>query len=310
MNTLAGQDRALRLVAQVWLPVFAAGILAWWALMLLVPQARGHFVPEVLGAGALWAFFIPDFGLMLPATLFCWQKLRVDRPAARLVMWLVTGCMAYSALWSLGATLWAWQAPLGPLLMLPGAFICAVVAWTMQPVEDWFRVSQKASPWAHGARTVADAWLFTSAFLIVVPLVLRVFEDSYGIPRGSDALFWPCVALIVPLQALGLTGGLWLVAVGGGTPLPVDTAPNLVVSGPWAHIRNPMAATGIAQGVLLAIGLGSWVTLVYALIGGVFWHGFVRPIEEADLRRRFGASYERYHDAVPLWYPRLTPWRG
>ena len=37
---------------------------------------------------------------------------------------------------------------------------------------------------------------------------------------------------------------------------------------------------------------------------------FVRGYEEPALARQFGASYQRYRDAVPGWWPRLTPYPG
>jgi protein-S-isoprenylcysteine O-methyltransferase Ste14 len=305
--------RLARAGALAWMPTLVLGLVGWWAMMVWVPEARAHFLPPSQGDFALWAFVLADLFLVgLPTGYAASLVLRGDDEAiaqARWTAWLVTGALGYSALWSLGASLVAWSAPLGPMLMLACAFVQAVVAWTLQPVVQWFRVAEPASNGVRALRTVGDAVLFTGAFLGVVPLLLRLLEDTYGLPRFEPVPWVPVAVAIVVLNAFGLVSGLWFVKEGDGTPLPVDTAGTLVVSGPYAWIRNPMAAAGIAQGILLAVALGSWITLVYSLFGGMFWHVFVRPIEEEDLERRFGAPYRAYVAAVPLWRPRLGPWR-
>jgi hypothetical protein len=51
--------------------------------------------------------------------------------------------------------------------------------------------------------------------------------------------------------------------------------------------------------------LGSWIVVVYALLGSLVWNYVVRPHEEHDLEERFGAQYRAYRDAVRCWVPRL-----
>ena len=296
------------LAARYWLPALAIGLPAWWSMIGLWPASRAHFFVAGTPDAALAGFFVGDLLLIELPTLFAARQLRVDPGAARWTAWLVTGALAYVSLGCLGSTLLAWDAPLAPLLMLPCAFVQAVVAWTLQPRERWFRVAAPGTVWSRAAKTVGDAALFTGTFLLIVPALLRVLEDRYGLYRFDG---WPWLAAGIPALALaGLGAGLQMVRDGDGTPLPVDTARVLVVRGAYAHIRNPMAATGIAQGLLLAIAAGSPLLFAYALVGGLFWHTFVRPIEEEDLERRFGEPYERYRNAVPLWWPTLTPYRG
>jgi len=299
--------------ALVWMPTLAAGLVGWWGTLASVAWTRAHFLPPSSGDWALWAFGGADLCLVLLPTLYAFHLvLRGDEASveqARWTSWLVTGALGYSALWSLGASLVHWSAPLGPMLMLASAFAQAVMGWTLQPVDRWFREAEPASKGVRALRTVGDAVLFTGVFLGLVPVLLRLFEDTYGLPRVQGLPWEPIAVAIVLLNGFGLVAGLWFVKEGEGTPLPVDTAAQLVVSGPYSWIRNPMAAAGIAQGVLLSLALGSWLTLAYSLFGGLFWHVFVRPIEEEDLARRFGEPYRRYAEAVPLWRPRLGPWR-
>ena len=95
--------------------------------------------------------------------------------------------------------------------------------------------------------------------------------------------------------------------MGSGTPLPTDCPSKLVVSGPYAHVRNPMALAGIIQGVAIGIGVGSWLVVGYALLGAPVWHLIARPPEEADMMERFGDDYREYQNNVRLWLPRITP---
>jgi len=91
---------------------------------------------------------------------------------------------------------------------------------------------------------------------------------------------------------------------GKGTPLPTANAPNLVVTGPYRFVRNPMALAGILQGLCTGWFLGSYAVLVYALLGAVVWHVLVRPAEERELAQRFGDEYTQYKSKVPLWIVR------
>ena len=100
------------------------------------------------------------------------------------------------------------------------------------------------------------------------------------------------------------------VTEGAGTPAPVAPTETLVVGGLYRHVRNPMyvaVASVIAGESLLLRSPGVALWLLVFLASTV---AFVRGYEEPTLRRRFGASYERYREAVPGWWPRLTPYRG
>ncbi|MBK6316507.1 MAG: isoprenylcysteine carboxylmethyltransferase family protein [Blastocatellia bacterium] len=79
----------------------------------------------------------------------------------------------------------------------------------------------------------------------------------------------------------------------------------MVISGPYRFIRNPMALAGLGQGMAVAIATGSWLTVAYVLAGGLMWNGIARPLEEADLRERFGVEFEAYCREVKCWWPRL-----
>jgi protein-S-isoprenylcysteine O-methyltransferase Ste14 len=97
---------------------------------------------------------------------------------------------------------------------------------------------------------------------------------------------------------------------GRGTLSPVDPPRNLVVQGPYRHVRNPMylSVTLIVLGeILLTQSRGLFI--FWALwFAGV--NLFVLGYEEPFLRRQFGAAYAQYTAAVGRWLPRLRPWGG
>jgi len=154
--------------------------------------------------------------------------------------------------------------------------------------------------------------MFWSVFLVLLPTGVFALEDAMGLGGWrfpSTAGAWGGVVLFVLGGLLGLTSGVVMAVQGRGTPLPADCPRELVVTGPYRYIRNPMAVAGLSQGVAVGIFLGSPAVIAYALAGGPIWSWFVRPWEEADLELRFGESYRRYRNLVRCWLPSFPGYR-
>jgi len=96
---------------------------------------------------------------------------------------------------------------------------------------------------------------------------------------------------------------------GLGTPAPIAPTQNLVVTGLYRYVRNPMYVAVLSVILGQAALFGDWRLILY---GALFWlacHLFVVAYEEPTLERTFGAEYEVFRANVPRWMPRLTPWR-
>jgi protein-S-isoprenylcysteine O-methyltransferase Ste14 len=147
-------------------------------------------------------------------------------------------------------------------------------------------------------------------FLVVVPGTVAVLipggvlrETGEGWPARWGA---PQLLALLPL-AIGLAILLRCIwefgRRGRGTPAPIDPPKELVVSGLYRYVRNPMYL-----GVLLillgeALFFASRALLAYAAAWWLTVHLFVLVYEEPTLARSFGDSYARYRRAVRRWVP-------
>lgn len=87
-------------------------------------------------------------------------------------------------------------------------------------------------------------------------------------------------------------------------------APELIVAGPFAYVRNPLYVGNIT--IYTGIGIMSnalWPWLVItAFCWFVFQYIVIVKLEEGFLAKEF-ANYAEYRANVPRFIPRLTPYR-
>jgi len=83
----------------------------------------------------------------------------------------------------------------------------------------------------------------------------------------------------------------------------------LAVSGPYAYTRNPLYLGSFFLGLGFTIGAGRWYLglLFAALFLGIYFP--VMRVESRTMEQLFGDSFSRYAGAVPLFFPRFTPYR-
>ena len=151
-------------------------------------------------------------------------------------------------------------------------------------------------------RSALFAILFMGSVLVYVPYILA---------SGAGTAHWT----LGPWRFLGglpLAAGLVglgrclrdFAVVGRGTPAPFDPPQELVATGLYRWVRNPMYLSALLLLVGEAIVLDAPVLLGYAAAFFLVTHLFVVLYEEPALRRKFGDSYDRFRATVPRWLPR------
>jgi protein-S-isoprenylcysteine O-methyltransferase Ste14 len=113
-------------------------------------------------------------------------------------------------------------------------------------------------------------------------------------------------AALIPmvLGAAILIYSIWSFALQGrGTLSPLDPPRNLVVTGLYRYVRNPMYV-GV---LMILLGEALWFESNALFAYAIGWFVVVNLVillyEEPDLRQRYGASYERYCRSVGRWLP-------
>ena len=97
---------------------------------------------------------------------------------------------------------------------------------------------------------------------------------------------------------------------GLGTPAPIAPPRNLVVTGLYRYVRNPIYVAVVAIILGQAVLMGDWRLIVYGALWWLVFHVAVVAYEEPTLEQTFGKEYEAFRAAVPRWIPRMTPWRS
>ena len=96
---------------------------------------------------------------------------------------------------------------------------------------------------------------------------------------------------------------------GLGTPAPIAPPRNLVVTGLYRYVRNPIYVAVVAIILGQAVLFGDWRLIVYGVLLWLFFHVAVLVHEEPTLEETFGGEYAAFRAAIPRWIPRRTPWR-
>jgi protein-S-isoprenylcysteine O-methyltransferase Ste14 len=151
-------------------------------------------------------------------------------------------------------------------------------------------------------------------------LILALISSSWLGWNWNEAL---------PLQVLGgillvasVAAGTWAVAKMGwarllfaGALLPSgagaeeNSVPQrLVVEGPYRYVRNPLYDTDFCLILGAALLTGSWALVLVATLY-LAQLAIQLPLEERELRERFGVPYLRYCELVPRFWPRRRPVR-
>ena len=306
MNRFGGHSATT--IARAYFALQAVGGALWWISVFTVDGVAGW----TLGEWSPNVVVGPDLALFVGASAIAAvaPSPRVGRLAAAVVAgWslLVTVALTFHGL--IDRTAGA-----GVVLMsvaTAGSALGASQLWFGKLRTEWFflgpfsfRVAPTGSRSGHLRRSLVQLVIFWSFFFGVVPLVLAAIEDRL---RIRWTLLDTPVADIIGAVVLAMASalGIWscvtMAVIGNGTPLPAQTARDLVIAGPYRLVRNPMAVAGALQTAAVGFIVGSWTVMAIAVVGALAWNFLIRPTEEADLAARFGSSYDEYTATVSCW---------
>jgi protein-S-isoprenylcysteine O-methyltransferase Ste14 len=269
----------------------AALVVAWWIALSASERFFAAFQFAQIPPVAFWSFLAPD--VLLVGVLSAVRAYR----RAQWLEWTILGAFAYATFYCANAAVLTRSGGLPTSLMAMGLAYNVFLCWD----KALFRNATSGTA-ANACKTVVQIVCIWFLALAVIPYVLL---DAFPPAPGPRSIVWTAasVGLFAAASALGLASSFFFVRDGAGTPLLLDQSNALVVTGPYRCVRNPMAIAGIAQGLAVGMYWRSAPIVAYALLGAVVWHVVVRPVEERDMERRFGAAYEDYRRRVACWIP-------
>jgi protein-S-isoprenylcysteine O-methyltransferase Ste14 len=148
--------------------------------------------------------------------------------------------------------------------------------------------------------------------LVVIPCLILL--ASWSTPLGVN-LYLPVIQVVT--GSLLCLLGLALLAVsirtlavtGRGTLAPWDPTSRLVTKGIYGRVRNPMISGVLVALLGESVLLGSPGVLIWAAVFFAANTIYFRFSEEKGLLERFGGEYLEYRRNVPMWVPRIRPWK-
>jgi protein-S-isoprenylcysteine O-methyltransferase Ste14 len=298
--------------AAIYFILQGLAVALWWLLLFTTPASRKYFILENNSETSLMAFWLPDLMFLAGGSLVAGWLVFRDNKHAPVALWLVAGAMSYAALYCLAFAYITDTGWLGVILMLPAMIWSGVFATTLSSVQElMFRQAKVSSTGWILVKTYAQIIVAWSIILIIFPYLITIIEDKLSIPRFRFQFQEPLAAILfASISFLGVASAHTMARIGQGTPLPLDSSNKLVVRGTYSYVRNPMAISGIGQGLMVALWFGSPLVALYALMGSLIWQIVFRPIEEDDLVEKFGADYEDYRKHVRCWIPSIRSYRA
>ncbi len=100
---------------------------------------------------------------------------------------------------------------------------------------------------------------------------------------------------------------LWAVGYAGGATRSrtLGAASNLVTTGPYAYVRNPLYLGNLLLSLGVCIIANVYWMLIVLLVGYLLQYLPIIASEEAYLREACGTTYRAYYASVPRFIPRL-----
>jgi len=183
--------------------------------------------------------------------------------------------------------------------IIAGLWVLFVAYWAVAAVGAKHNAGSRLWRGGIGLRLVL---ILLIAVLARSPALREFLAETQRAASHSDLLGWTGVVLC------GLGFGLaisarWYLGRNWGMPMSRKEQPELVTSGPYAHIRHPIY-TGLILAMLgSAIGVNIFWALMLVPVGGYFIYSARR--EEAVMLQLFPDRYAAYMARTGMLAPRL-----
>lgn len=140
--------------------------------------------------------------------------------------------------------------------------------------------------------------------LILVPLWI---EDDFSI-NNIYALIGGSILILAGLLVIVLTISAFI-RIGKGALAPWSPTKKLVVTGIYAHVRNPMISGVLTVLLGESLAILSLSIFIWAIAFFIINNIYFLMYEEPNLGERFGEDYRQYKSKVPRWIPAMKPYQ-
>ncbi len=183
----------------------------------------------------------------------------------------------------------------------------AMLAFAPGGMLLWFLIHPFVRFW----RRVGVRWMMAFCTLFSVSVGLAVFFGRHALLAVNYGTNPWLMALAVPLLVTGMVLRKFLsrqlkpkVLAGWAEVAPQNYGSELLTGGIYARMRHPRYVQVILIFAACALFTNYLASYLF-LAGAVVWVHALVPLEEKELRDRFGPEYQDYCARVPRFIPRL-----
>ncbi len=272
-----------------------AARLQWWSFQTSEVQLLGFPVELYVGWIVLWGA-VPALAFpRAPFSVVAACMFALDL----LLMPLCEPVLTLGAGGSHASPLHAW---------LTGEIVAIAIALVpAQCLARWTIEGRRLS-----GRALLQALAFVGLLLGVIPSILLAQTGADWTPVFErSARVNNLLAQLLVLAALpGLSAVQEFVERGRGTPLPYDPPRQLVTTGPYAYIANPMQSSTVLVLLVWSVVIHNLWFVAASLVALAYGMGLAAWHEDEQLSERFGSSWTMYRRHVARWWPRWRPFIG
>lgn len=147
-------------------------------------------------------------------------------------------------------------------------------------------------------RSLFQVVIMSLFLLVVIPFCVKIYQTGIFKFYYFSSVYFQVIFIIAFPAFIAV---LDLVEKGKGTPFPYDKTQNLVTSGVYAYIKNPIQWSFTILFIPLAIYHQSYLLFFGSVVSLAYTIGVSNPQENEDMEERFGVNWINYKRSVPSW---------